>query len=319
MSFENRILAVGFSFFLLSCQNLKVNNAHEGKHPGPSAPMTSAPVISSPTSGGFTSGADLDKENQTPTGTLPVTSQKPRLALVLGPGGLRAFAHAGLLQELAKAKIPLYSVSGLEMGALPAALFAQKGQPFEPEWQMMKLKEEDFIHKGLLSGVGSQKADTLTEPLNLMFGNARAEDAKLPFMCSTYSMSKRQTFLLSHGLFSQMLASCLPMLPLFEPAQGNGANPMALLQLAQAARQKGAQLVVYVDLLTENLVSENEQGFFWGLFQQSLDSQVRAASEVVHINGLPGLRAFDRRREMLQKGQEAGKRLIQILQTKYGF
>ena len=307
-----------FFLFLASCQSLKVNNAHEGKR-GTQAPPAMMPVPQSPSSGGFVSGSDLDRENQNQTGTLPVSSQKPRLALILGPGGLRAYAHAGLLQELAKAKIPVYSVSGLEMGALPAALFALKGQPFEPEWQMMKMKEDDFIHKGLLSGAGSQKADTLAEPLNLMFGSARAEDAKLSFMCSTYSVSKKQTFLLSHGLFTQILTSCLPSLPLFEPSQGNGANPLALLQLAQAARQKGAQLVVYVDLLSENFVSENEQGFFWGLFQQSLDSQVRAASEVVRISGLPGLRAFDRRREMLQKGQEAGKRLIQILQTKYGF
>ena len=88
--------------------------------------------------------------------------------MILGPGGLRSYAHAGLLQEVAKAKIPIYWVGGLEMGALPASLFALKGQPFEAEWQMMKLKEEDLIRKGLLTGSAPQKADTLTEPLRIL-------------------------------------------------------------------------------------------------------------------------------------------------------
>lgn len=312
---NSRLLIITF-LILGACQTVTKQTTHETR---PEPPAT-GPVLAAP--GGLPEEVPLPSVRETPiepTPSVPVTAQRPRLALLLGPGGLRAFAHAGLLQEVAKAKIPVSWVGGLEMGALPAALFALKGQPFEAEWQMMKLKEDDLIKRGLLTGASPLKADTLGEPLKLMFGGARVEDAKIPSMCSSYSIGKKQTFLMSRGPFSQMLLYCLPALPLFESYQGNGANPLALTQLAQAARQKGAQLLVYVDLLTENGLAESENGFLWGLFQQSLESQSRQVTEVFKVGGLSGFRAFDKRREMLQKGQEAGRRLVQLLQTKYGY
>lgn len=271
-------------------------------------PVETAPEVARPTG-----------PQQPEAPAVPVAGLKPRLALILGPGGLRSFAHAGLLQEIAKAKIPIFWIGGLEMGAMPAALFALKGQPFEAEWQMMKLKEDSFIRSGILTGSAPLKGDTLAEPLKLMFGAARAEDAKIPFMCPSYSLPKRQTLMMNRGPLAQMLVYCLPSAPMFDPTQGSGANPLALTALAQSARQKGSQLVVYIDLLSENSIGENESGFVWGLFQQSIETQARMANEVFKIGGLSGPRAFDRRREMLQKGQEAGRRLVQLLQTKYGY
>lgn len=307
---KKRLLFFFLALALASCQTATVSRE---KAPAPPPALTPNPAEPA---------AESERETVTPApeaAPVPVAGQRPRLALILGPGGLRTYAHAGLLQELAKDKIPIFFVGGLEMGALPAALFALKGQPFEPEWQMMKLKEEDLIRKGLLSGSSPLKSDQLAGPLRLLFGGAKAEDAKISNMCTSYSVTKRQTFLMSRGPYSQMLQFCLPSLPLFENHQGNGANPIALAQLAHAARQKGAQLVVYVDLLTENAIAESDQGFMWGLFQQALETQAKAANEVVRVTGLPGLRAFDKRREMVQRGQEAGRRLVQLLQTKYGF
>lgn len=314
------VLAV---LFASSCQSIRKHPSREtGKEPARPSTGGAPPPATTPSSPAERGDDEEVPEEVTsapePT-PVPVTVQRPRLALILGPGGLRAYAHAGLLQELAKAKIPVYWVGGMEMGALPAALFALKGQPFEAEWQMMKLKEDDLIRKGLLGGAGPLKADTLAEPLKLMFGGARAEDAKIPYMCSSYSAPKKQTFMMNRGSLAQMLMYCLPSPPLFEPYQGSGANPLALGSLAQTARAKGAQLVVYVDLLSENAFADADQGFIWGLFQQGIEAQAHAATETVRIGGLAGLRSFERRREMLQKGQEAGRRLVQTLQRKYGF
>ena len=302
---------------LSSCQtDTKRSQAEPKKEPVMTTPSWPAPPpeVDQPVLDGTKAGSTVHEGP-----AISVAGQRPRLALILGPGGLRSFAHAGLLQEIAKAKIPVYWIAGLEMGSLPASLFALKGQPFEAEWQMMKLKQEDFLKSGLLSGAVPLKVGTLEEPLKLMFGGARVEDAKIPFMCSSYSISKRQTFLMNRGSFAQLLVYCLPAEPLYSTSQGTGANPLALAPLAQAARAKGAQLLVYVDLLTDNAVNENELGFQWGIFQQSLESQSHQVNEVFRVGGLSGLRAFDKRREMLQKGQEAGRKLVQLLQTKYGY
>jgi NTE family protein len=304
---------------LSACQSFTTKHQQADRSKEGSAVITTSPVTATPEETPVPIEVQPTPPPYREAPSLPVPSQRPRLALILGPGGLRSFAHAGMLQEIAKAKIPVYWIGGLEMGALPAALFALKGQPFEAEWQMMKLKEEDLVHSGILTGTAPLKADTLGDPLKLMFGSSRVEDAKISMMCSSYSLPKRQTFLMNRGPFWQMLQYCLPASPLFEPFQGNGANPMALASLAQVARQKGAQLLVYVDLLSDNSVGDNEEGFLWGLFQQGIEAQSRAVNETFKIGGLSGLRAFDKRREMLQKGQEAGRRLVQLLQTKYGY
>ncbi|MFN7727675.1 MAG: patatin-like phospholipase family protein [Bdellovibrio sp.] len=253
------------------------------------------------------------------TAPVAVNLQKPRLSLVLGAGGLRAFAHAGLLQELSKAKIPVFAIAGLETGALPAALYAMKGQPFEPEWQMMKLKEEAWLQKGLLSGPFPKKAGDFSGSLSLMYGAAKAEDAKIPFVCPSYSSAKKQTYMMNRGAFAQMLLYCLPSLPLFEDQQGNGANPVALSQVVQVLKAKGTQLVVYIDLLADNPLPLSENGMMWGVYQSALQSDFSKVNEVVKVSGLGGFRNFAGRREALQKGQEAGRRLVQILQLKYGF
>jgi hypothetical protein len=110
--------------------------------------------------------AEIETPQAAPHTKHPVLSKsRPRLALILGPGGLRAYAHAGFVQELAKARIPISFMVGVEMGAVPAALYAYKGQPFDPEWQMMKFKEEDLIKSSLLSRAGAQKVESLAGAL----------------------------------------------------------------------------------------------------------------------------------------------------------
>ena len=55
----------------------------------------------------------------------PVRSEK-KVAIILGPGGVKTFAHTGVLQSLKKAGIPIDYVIGVEWGTLIAGLYAVK-------------------------------------------------------------------------------------------------------------------------------------------------------------------------------------------------
>lgn len=303
---------------ITACQSMRKAPTREAGVPD-ATPSPHGPVIQTPEPTMAPIETPANQAAPTETAPVAVNLKKPRLSIVLGAGGLRAYAHAGLIQELVKAKIPIFAIAGLETGAIPAALFAMKGQPFEPEWQMMKLKDDDWLQKGLLSGPSPKKAGDFSGSLSLMYGGAKAEDAKIPFVCPSYSSGKKQTFMMNRGPFAQMLLYCLPSLPLFEDQQGSGANPVALAQVVQTLKQKGTQLVVYIDLLADNPLPLNESGMMWGVYQSALQADFSKVNEVVKVSGLGGFRDFGRRREMLQKGQEAGRRLVQVLQTKYGF
>lgn len=52
-------------------------------------------------------------------------AEEHRLALVLGGGGARGFAHVGVIRELEKEKIPIHLIVGVSVGSLVGALYAE--------------------------------------------------------------------------------------------------------------------------------------------------------------------------------------------------
>ena len=51
-----------------------------------------------------------------------------KMALALGGGSARGFAHIGVLNVLIKNKVPIHSIAGCSMGSLIGGIFASEGQ-----------------------------------------------------------------------------------------------------------------------------------------------------------------------------------------------
>jgi hypothetical protein len=84
-----------------------------------------------------TTGESSTKSEATP---MPAPlAPEAKVALVLGPGGYKALAHAQVVKELVQAKIPVQKVVGIEWGSLAAAFFALEGKAHEAEWKLYKL------------------------------------------------------------------------------------------------------------------------------------------------------------------------------------
>lgn len=64
------------------------------------------------------------------------------LGIFLTGGTYRAFAYPEILNEFDKSSIKVHLISGYEMGALVAALFAKYGSAREIEWRIFKLKND---------------------------------------------------------------------------------------------------------------------------------------------------------------------------------
>lgn len=253
----------------------------------------------------------------------PVTKgTAPKLGVIFGPGALRAYAHIGVLQELSKLKAPIVAVSGLEMGALIAGIYANKGQLYDVEWQMMKLKEEDLLKKGFLdSTVKSGDVRELSGFLDMVFGNAKAEDGRVSFACPALNMSKSQVFMMNRGAFKQMTPYCLAFPPLFKPFQGSVAGVLDLKAAVDFARQKGANYVIYVDLLEGSFQvgpSDSEVNTLWNLTAQALERQAKGVDMVISVP-LKDFNLFDfsKRREILQRGLQSGQKAAQKITDKF--
>lgn len=96
-------------------------------------------------------------------------SQKvQRLGIALGGGGLKGFAHIGVLQVLEDHRIPIGYLTGTSAGALVAALYASGLSAYQIEALMLRLKPSDYLDyniSGLIKHILSLYFPGLDAPL----------------------------------------------------------------------------------------------------------------------------------------------------------
>ncbi len=263
------------------------------------------------------SGDDPDQDSSEVEPT-PIVEEK-KVGLILGGGGLRSFAHIGVLQELHRQKIPIHAVAGIEMGSLVASIYAVKGLPFEVEWQMMKLKEKDLINKTILSGKAQAKeVSAMSEFLADFFTNTKVEQFKTSFSCPSLNLDQQRIYLLSKGVTKDLLPYCMGIGPLFQPFQGNTSALMSLPIIAESFRQRGINYIIYVDVLAPPIKiesSEDSELIAWSSAAELGRRKDPAINYVLQVP-LKGVDFLDysKRRENLQKGQKAVQENIKALQ-----
>jgi len=110
------------------------------------------------------------------------------VGLVLGGGGARGFAHLGVLRALAEANVPVDWVGGTSVGAIIAALVAQRRSPGEALAQCREhfaaLKDPTLPVVALLAG------RRIRAKLERVFGAGTIEDLALPYLCVSTNLSR---------------------------------------------------------------------------------------------------------------------------------
>ncbi len=81
----------------------------------------------------------------------PSANSARRVAVILGPGGGKSFAHVGVLKALQQQRVPIEKVVGLEWGALMGGLFAIKGTTHDVEWKLYKLEQNNPLTQSKVS------------------------------------------------------------------------------------------------------------------------------------------------------------------------
>lgn len=303
------------------CQTPGKPTTRDGRVPNPPAQTGAPPAVNQPAD-----QEPLPPVSEEPLPPEPAQPARPeskvaKIGLILGPGGMRAWAHAGVLQEIHRSNLPIQMIAGLEMGALPAALYSSKPQAFEPEWQMSKLKDEDFVRRSLMGGSTAVDLKDWRPYFTAQFGATRIDDAKLPFACLTYQIEKQQILILNKGGFAQAMPFCLSYPPVFRTYEGHQAAASQLTVLAKYMRQKGATHLIYVDVLGDRgrLVrgDENVQ-LIWNLTQAHLTSQAAIVDDVLRIPLSDEITTFSRRRDMIKQGKDAAARGLKPILKKYG-
>ena len=182
---------------------------------------------------------------------VPLASERPLIALALGSGGSRGFAHVGVIKALEEAGIEPDIVTGSSSGAVVAALYAGGRRSAELEEIALAVEKGDLVDF-VLFGKGWVKGEALQEFVNRMVEERPIERLAKPFaVVATEAKSGRMTVFNrgDTGLAVRASASVpnlfvAPIINGSEYVDGGLTSPVPV----KLARAMGADVVIAVDV-----------------------------------------------------------------------
>jgi len=181
----------------------------------------------------------------------PLQSDKPVVALVLGSGGDRGFAHIGVIKALEANGIKVDMVLGTSAGSVVGALYAggYNGLALEKlalEMDREKLKDFDISRRGYVRG------EQLQDFINRALNNRSIEQLDHPFIAIATQLRTGKTAAFNHGNTGQAVRASSSIPGVFYPVTINGEEyvdgdlkkPIAVT----LAREMGADIIIAVDI-----------------------------------------------------------------------
>lgn len=212
-------------------------------------------VISCKTSEGPAAGTAYEQIITSP--------ERPKIALVLGGGAARGFAHIGVIRALEQEHIPIDMVVGTSVGSLIGAIYAYDRNSFELEWTAFSLEKEhlfDYAILSALTGMGPVKGDKLEEFVKAKIPVPNIEQLKVPFAAVATDLNRGQRVVLDRGPVAKAVRASSAIPGVFQPVEFQGRllvdGGVTDNIPISVAREKGADIVIAVDI-SENVVNFN--------------------------------------------------------------
>lgn len=175
------------------------------------------------------------------------------VALVLGSGGARGYAHIGVIEELLARGYEVKAIAGSSMGALVGGVFAAGKLPEYREWvkglnylDMVRLLDITLHRPGVISG------GRLFEILGDMIGSVAIEDLPVSYTAVATDIGARKEIWFQNGDLMQAIRASIAIPSLFTPVEYQGLtlvdggilNPLPIAPTVSTH----ADLIIAVDL-----------------------------------------------------------------------
>lgn len=247
---------------------------------------------------------------------------RPRVALVLGGGAARGFAHIGVIRALEQEKIPIDLIVGTSVGSLIGALYAYEQNSFELEWTAFGLQKDDLLDYALLSAsMGPIKGERLEAFVTQHIPVANIENLKIPFAAVATDLNRGTRVVLDRGPLARAIRASCAIPGVFQPVPFQGrllvdGGTVDNLPVA-VAREKGADIVIAVDISQNvtnydisNLIDVTLQAvhimFSENVSQHRRDADVLIAPAVGNV----AMMDFSQKKRLMQAGMEATQQAL---------
>ena len=134
---------------------------------------------------------------------------KKRVALVLGSGGARGYAHIGVIEEIERRGYDISCIAGCSMGAVVGGMYSAGHLEAYTEWLLKQSKTDVYrLFDITFSLHGLVKGDRIFQILEEMAGKHDIEKLKIPFTAIATDMHSRTEVHFNEGnLFKALRAS----------------------------------------------------------------------------------------------------------------
>ncbi len=200
-------------------------------------------------------GASAFAQTQNPKRAAP-PPKKPldgaKVALVLGSGSARGFAHIGVIQALEAANVRPDIVVGTSAGALVGALYASGMSGAQMEELALKVKDIEIVDFATGSKRGMVMGETLQRYVNLAIKNRQIEDMPVQLALVATHLRTGEIAVMKRGDTGLAVRASCSVPGVFIPPRIGDADYVdgALVSPVpvRVARDLGADVVIAVDV-----------------------------------------------------------------------
>jgi NTE family protein len=260
---------------------------------------------------------------------LPAPLPRPaKIAVVLGAGASRGFAHVGVLKVLESQKVPIHLIVGTSAGSFVGSLYAYGFDAFQLQKMAFTLQKDDVVDLTIPDN-GFIRGEKLENFINAAVRQTPLERLRIPFRAVATNIQTGEETVFATGNTGKAVRASCSIPGIFQPVRigdktyvdGGVVSPVAV----DAARKAGADVVIAVDIST-GVAGTTPQGTLETILQ-SIDimyakiaaAQLRNADVVIrprvsHI----GSSDFDKRHEAILEGEKAASEALPRIQSILG-
>jgi len=251
-----------------------------------------------------------------------------KVALVLGAGAAKGFAHVGVLKVLEANHIPVHMVVGTSVGSLVGSLYAYGYSAYDLQKIAMGLERGELVDLTVPDN-GFVKGELLEAYVNRMLRGTTIENLRIPFYAVATDIGSGQEMVFGKGNTGMAVRASCSVPGIFQPVRigdrtyvdGGVVSPVAV----DAARRLGADVVIAVAIsggvsgvLPETTLDTIFQSVNV-MYAKIAENQLSRADVVIHPKvGYIASGDFTKRHEAILEGETAAQAALPKIRQRLG-
>ncbi|MBB4810208.1 NTE family protein [Acinetobacter johnsonii] len=227
------------------------------------------------------SGEAQERLNQINFKQLKKEQNRPIIALVLGSGGARGYAHIGAIQVLEQSGIRPDFIVGTSAGSIVGSLYASGKNANQIRDIALNMKASD-VRDIRLDMKGFFDGQKVEDYVNEQVSDVPLQRLPIPMYVVATQLKEGKKVVFNYGNTGQAVRASVSIPSMFIPTKigadeyvdGGLVSPVPV----DVARKLGADIIIAVDILAQPMYTETSN--VWGLFNQNINIMQKNLAQI---------------------------------------